>query len=90
MEDILADILTWVVLIVSPVIGIGLFLMLHILPEKFAAKRNHPQLAAIKTVCFLSLVFGGLLWPVAWIWAFTKPVLYKLAYGSDMVEERGS
>jgi len=31
----------------------------------------------------LSLVFGGLLWPIAWIWAYTKPVLHKLAYGTD-------
>ncbi|MDF3014689.1 MAG: hypothetical protein K0Q78_2893, partial [Cellvibrio sp.] len=31
----------------------------------------------------LSLVFGGLLWPIAWLWAFTKPVNYKMAYGTD-------
>ena len=31
----------------------------------------------------LSLVFGGLLWPIAWIWAYTKPVMHKLAYGTD-------
>ena len=31
----------------------------------------------------MSLVFGGLLWPLAWIWAYTKPVGYKLAYGTD-------
>jgi hypothetical protein len=34
----------------------------------------------------LSLVFGGLLWPIAWLWAYSKPVLYKLAYGTDTVE----
>ena len=27
--------------------------------------------------------FGGLLWPLAWLWAYTKPVGYKLAYGTD-------
>ena len=31
----------------------------------------------------MSLVFGGLLWPLAWIWAYTKPVVHKLAYGTD-------
>jgi hypothetical protein len=31
------------------------------------------------------LVFGGLLWPIAWLWAYTKPVLYKRAYGVDKV-----
>jgi hypothetical protein len=87
MEDAVADVLTWVVLIVAPVVAIGAFLMVHILPEKLAAKRRHPQLAAIKTVCFLSLVFGGMLWPIAWVWAFTKPVLHKMAYGTDVGEE---
>ena len=52
------------------------------MPEKIAHKRHHPQLEAIKTLCLLSLVFGGLLWPIAWLWAYTKPVGYKLAYGN--------
>lgn len=90
-EDTLADILTWVVMIVAPVALIGLFLILHILPEKIAERRRHPQLPAIKTLCILSLFFGGLLWPLAWLWAFTKPVMYKMAYGTDVAEpEEGS
>lgn len=90
-EDTLADILTWVVLIVAPIVLIGLFLILHILPEKVAERRRHPQLAAIKTLCLLSLFFGGLLWPLAWLWAFTRPVMYKMAYGTDVAEpEEGS
>jgi hypothetical protein len=82
--DAAAEVLSWVVLIVVPIVAIGLFLFVHILPEKFAEKRRHPQLAAIKTLCFLSLVFGGMLWPICWVWAFTKPVLYKQAYGTDV------
>jgi hypothetical protein len=31
----------------------------------------------------LSLVFGGLLWPFAWLWAYTKPVGYRMAYGTE-------
>ena len=31
----------------------------------------------IRTLCLLSLVFGGLLWPIAWLWAYTKPVLLQ-------------
>jgi hypothetical protein len=34
-------------------------------------------------LCLLSLVFGGLLWPLAWLWAYVKPVTYKLAYGTE-------
>lgn len=82
-EDKIADVMSWVALILAPIIGISLFLMVHILPEKIAEKKNHPQAQAIKTLCLLSLFFGGLLWPLAWLWAYSKPVLYKMAYGTD-------
>ena len=71
------------VLFVVPVLLIVVFWMVHVLPEKIAHKRHHPQTEAIQTLCLLSLVFGGLLWPLAWLWAYTKPVGYKLAYGTD-------
>ena len=57
------------------------------MPERLAEKRHHPQTAAIQTLCLLSLAFGGLLWPLAWLWAFTKPVAYRVAYGTDKSEE---
>jgi CBS domain containing-hemolysin-like protein len=82
--DTLANILAWVVLIIAPIIGIAVFWLVHILPEKIAEKRKHPQAKAIQTLCLLSLVFGGLLWPLAWLWAYSKPVFYKMAYGTDV------
>jgi CBS domain containing-hemolysin-like protein len=85
--DKLADILTWVVICIVPAAVIVLFWMVHILPEKIAEKRHHPQKTAIKTLCLLSLVFGGMLWPLAWLWAYMKPVGYKLAYGTDKHED---
>jgi CBS domain containing-hemolysin-like protein len=85
MLDTVADVLTWVVLIIAPIVGIAVFLLVHILPEKIAEKKQHPQAKAIQTLCLLSLVFGGLLWPLAWLWAYSKPVLYKMAYGTDRV-----
>jgi CBS domain containing-hemolysin-like protein len=84
--DKVADVLAIVVLIIVPVVGISVFWMVHVLPEKIAEKRHHPQAKAIQTLCLLSLVFGGLLWPIAWLWAYTKPVLYKMAYGTDTVD----
>ena len=81
--DTMADILAIVVLVVVPAIVIVLFWIVHVLPEKIAHKRHHPQRDAITTLCLLSLVFGGLLWPLAWIWAYTKPIGYRLAYGTD-------
>ncbi len=82
-EDKLATFLALFVIFVVPVLLIVLFWLVHILPEKIAHKRHHPQFEAIRTLCLLSLVFGGLLWPIAWIWAYSKPVLYKMAYGTD-------
>lgn len=84
--DKAANVLSWVVLIFVPVVAIVVFWLVHILPEKIAEKRKHPQAKAIQTLCLLSLIFGGLLWPLAWLWAYTKPVLYKLAYGTDTVD----
>ncbi len=81
--DKAADVIALVVLLVVPIGVLALFWMVHVLPEKIAEKRHHPQQTAIKTLCLLSLVFGGLLWPLAWLWAYTKPVGYKLAYGTD-------
>jgi CBS domain containing-hemolysin-like protein len=84
--DKVADVLTWVVLIIAPIVGITVFLLIHVLPEKIAERRHHPQTKAIQCLCLLSLVFGGVLWPLAWLWAYTKPVIHKLAYGTDKVE----
>jgi CBS domain containing-hemolysin-like protein len=78
-----ADFISWVVLAVVPVAGIYVFWALHILPEKVAKKKQHPQKEAIHALCLLSLFFGGLLWPLAWLWAHTKPVFYRAAYGTD-------
>jgi hypothetical protein len=85
LEDKLATFIALLVLFVVPVVLIVLFWMVHVLPEKIAHKRHHPQFEAIRTLCLLSLVFGGLLWPIAWLWAYSKPVLYKMAYGTDQV-----
>jgi hypothetical protein len=83
LEDKLATFLALFVIFVVPVVLIALFWMVHVLPEKIAHKRHHPQFEAIRTLCLLSLVFGGLLWPFAWLWAYSKPVMYKMAYGTD-------
>jgi hypothetical protein len=85
--DKIANALAWIVIIIVPVIGVAVFWMVHVLPEKVAHKRHHPQKDAIQVLCLLSLVFGGLLWPLAWLWAFSKPVMHKLAYGTDKSDD---
>jgi hypothetical protein len=85
--DTMADWLAIVVICVVPIAAIVLFWLVHILPEKVAEKRHHPQKDAITTLCLLSLAFGGLLWPIARLWAYTRPVGYRLAYGTDKHED---
>ena len=84
--DTVASVLALIVIIVVPIVLIVLFWMVHVLPEKIAHKRHHPQTQAIQVLCLLSLVFGGMLWPLAWLWAYTKPVLHKMAYGTDTAD----
>jgi CBS domain containing-hemolysin-like protein len=81
--DTAATYLAWFIVIVMPIAGVVIFLLIHILPEKVAEKRHHPQKDAIQTLCLLSLFFGGLLWPLAWLWAYTRPVTYRAAYGTE-------
>ena len=44
------------------------------LPGRFARKWGHPQAAAINAASWVGIATGGLLWPLAFIWAFTTPI----------------
>ncbi|HEY6355996.1 MAG TPA: DUF3302 domain-containing protein, partial [Burkholderiaceae bacterium] len=57
--DKIADVIAWVVLVIVPMVGISVFWLVHILPEKVAEQKRHPQAKAIQVLCLLSLVFGG-------------------------------
>jgi Protein of unknown function (DUF3302) len=81
--DSIAKWLALFIIFAMPIGGIWLFWIIHILPEKVAEKRHHPQKDAIKALCLLSLLFGGMLWPFAWLWAYSKPVGYRMAYGTE-------
>ena len=81
--DGFANVISWIVLIVLPIGFIALFWFVHIWPDTVAKRRQHPQRDAIHALCVHSLFFGGLLWPFAYLWAYTRPTMYKLAYGTD-------
>ncbi|WP_082026695.1 DUF3302 domain-containing protein [Flammeovirga sp. OC4] len=82
-----ADIMAWVVISVVPVVGAIVFWKIHVIPEQIAKKRNHPQADSIHIMCLLSLVMGGMLWPIALIWAYSNPyqihVTEKQAFGEN-------
>jgi CBS domain containing-hemolysin-like protein len=85
--DSAANALSWFILIVMPPAAIALFWMVHVLPQKAAEKRHHPQKEAIHVLCLLSLFFGGLLWPIAWLWAYSRPSIAAMATGTEKHED---
>lgn len=87
VEEGIADFMVWIVIIVMPIAFLYLFWKVHILPEQYAEKVHHPHLKSIKVLCLLSIAFGGLFWPIAWLLAYSKPVFYKMAYGRDKSDE---
>jgi hypothetical protein len=87
LEQIIADYMVWVVILFVPVAVIYIFWKIHILPEIYAEKVHHPQTKLIQVICIMSIIFGGILWPLAWILAYSKPVLHKMAYGTDKSDD---
>jgi uncharacterized protein DUF3302 len=43
------------------------------LPGQLARRWGHPQAAAINATSWIGIATGGLLWPLAFIWAFMNP-----------------
>ena len=72
MIDIL-DVFTFIVIAVLLVVAMFCFMKLGELPGKIASKRSHPQADAITICGWLGVLTLGLLWPIAIIWAYTRP-----------------
>ena len=43
------------------------------LPGKIAKSRSHPQADAINVCAWLGLITLGVAWPIALVWAYTRP-----------------
>lgn len=67
------DIFAWVVLIVLLVSVLVGVVVLAGLPGKIAKTRGHPQADAIRVAGWVALFGFGVFWPLALVWAFTKP-----------------
>jgi hypothetical protein len=68
------DIIAFVVFAVLLLVAVIMVVTLGQLPGRIAQKRGHPQAAAISVAGWLGIATLGLLWPVALIWAFLKPI----------------
>ena len=67
------DAFAFVVFGVLIFVGVIIVVNLGKLPGQLAQKWNHPQAGAINAMSWIGIATGGLLWPVAFIWAFTTP-----------------
>ena len=72
----------FVILILLALLGLWLFVEIGSLPGKTAKKRSHPQAEAINVLGWVGLLFGGVGWAVALVWAYTKNVLTPVAQGA--------
>jgi len=59
--------------------------MLAMLPGQIARKRNHPQADAINVMGWWGALTLGILAPIAWVWAYTRPVIQPIEVSSDPV-----
>jgi hypothetical protein len=77
------DAFAFVVFAVLILVGVIIVVTLGKLPGQLAHKWNHPQASAINAMSWIGIATGGLLWPIAFIWAFTTPVGSKSAVKED-------
>lgn len=77
--DSLADVISWIAIIIIPVILGIVYWQIHYLPSKIAEKRQHPQQEAIHAMCMVSRFSGGLFWPIAFVWAHLRPTIVPLS-----------
>jgi hypothetical protein len=76
------EVLALVVLGVLVAAAIALVVVLGRMPGKIARGREHPQADAVGVLGWIGVVTLGLAWPVALVWAYTRPS------GAAGVEER--
>jgi hypothetical protein len=65
------DAFAFLVFAVLIFVGVIIVVSLGKLPGQLAHKWGHPQAGAINAMSWIGIATGGLLWPVAFIWAFT-------------------
>jgi len=81
------DAFAFLVFAVLIFVGVIIVVSLGKLPGQLAHKWGHPQAGAINAMSWIGIATGGLLWPIAFIWAFTTPFGTK---SGDDIQPRSS
>jgi Kef-type K+ transport system membrane component KefB len=69
------DYFALIVLLVLIGVVIAAWIMLAMMPGQIARKRGHPQAEAINVMGWWGAITMGILAPIAWVWAYTKPIM---------------
>jgi hypothetical protein len=67
------DAFAFVVIAVILLVAVVIIVALGKLPGQLARKWGHPQAAAVNVAGWLGIATGGVIWPLALIWAFIVP-----------------
>jgi hypothetical protein len=67
------DAFAFVIFAVLIAVAVIIIVSLGQLPGRLAREWGHPQASAINAASWIGIATGGLLWPLAFIWAFTVP-----------------
>lgn len=61
--------------VIGIIIALVVFLVVKIapIPGNIARKRGHPQADAIMALGWVGIVTLGVAWPIALVWAYTRP-----------------
>lgn len=78
------DIFALIILITIACTGVGVFVYLAMWPGKVAKQRGHAQAEAIQVGSWVTLIAGGIFWPLVVIWAYYQAP--ETSQGSDVQE----
>ena len=68
------QIFSLIVLTITLVSIIGVIVALAIWPGRTARARIHPYADAVNVAGWVGILAGGVLWPLALVWAYSTPV----------------
>ena len=71
------DAFAFVVFAVLILVAVVIIVSLGKLPGQLAQKWGHPQAPAINALSWIGIATGGILWPIAFVWAFVNPIAGK-------------
>jgi hypothetical protein len=81
------SIVGFIILVVLVLIGLWIFVELAKLPGQKAMERSHPQAEAINVLGWVGLLFGGIPWLIALVWAYVNPPMSQSSPAAPLVKE---